>query len=632
MRLPVLNQRKSKYQDKVSFVNAFLGLNKGLNIADSEFEAMENMTTDYYPVFSTRKKRGVFETLTKPLGICGGDKLIYVDDNKLYIDRTQKLALSSTDKERQLVMMGAYLCIFPDGIVYNTLDDTHETINNEVTTSTAVTMRMCKLDGTEFTSSNTHVGTTAPSNTTIYPYWLDTSVPDNVVLKMWSDTYSMWNSVATTYVKISATGIGEGFNDYDSAKFSGIGISGYNNYNFNDNLIIYKASDDYLIVAGLMDLYYTQNDPVTVKRELPMMDYVCELNNRIYGCRYGSNNAGEFVNEIYASKLGDPKNWFAYAGLSSDSYAASCGSEGEFTGIAAYQGYLFFFKEDGFHKLYGTEPSNFQMIYRPGRGVAQGCYKSIAVVNQILFYKSRDAIVAYDGSENIISTKLGLEPYYDAVAVGYRNKYYISMRDKEYNYKMFVFDVAKATWCIEDNLHVKYMTYADNATYVIDYDNRLLCINEEDIYDLYFPHEIVNESNRITVSGVDYDSQYNFPNDNVFPGPIERGSIEGTLEWSFTTGDLGLDNPYNKYLKRVHLRMQQEANSKVKIEIEYDSSGEYEYVTELYSPKKRSFDIPISVKRADHVKLRISGWGEYKLYSITKIVESGSGEDEADGI
>jgi hypothetical protein len=78
--------------------------------------------------------------------------------------------------------------------------------------------------------------------------------------------------------------------------------------------------------------------------------------------------------------------------------------------------------------------------------------------------------------------------------------------------------------------------------------------------------------------------------------------------------------------------MQQDTNSKVKIEIEYDSSGEFEYVTELYSRKKRSFDIPILVRRADHVRLRISGWGEYKLYSITKVVESGSGEDEADGI
>lgn len=632
MKLPVLNQRTSKYQDKVSFVNGFLGLNKGLNIPDNEFEDMKNMTTDYYPVFSTRKRRGYFGTLTNPQGICGGDKLIYVDDNKLYINRTFKMNLPATDKQRQLVMMGAYLCIFPDGIVFNTVNDTSEYIENEVTTSSTVTMSMCKLDGTDYTSSNTYIGTTAPSDTTTYKYWLDTSQSDAVVLKMWSDTYSMWTSVATTYVKIAATGIGVGFNDYDSVKFSGIGIKGYNDYEFNDTLIVYKASENYLIVAGLMNLSYTQNDPVTVKRQLPKMDFVCELNNRIYGCRYGENNEGQWVNEIYASKLGDPKNWNAYAGLASDSYAASCGSEGPFTGIAAYQGYLFFFKEDGFHKLYGREPSNFQMIYRPGRGVAVGCSKSIAVVNQILFYKARDAIVAYDGSENIVSTKLGVEMYYDAMAVGYRNKYYVSMRDKEYKYRLYVFDINKATWCTEDNLKVKFMVYAQNATYIIDNDNRLLCINEEDIYDLYFPKQIVDENNRITVSGVDYDSKYGFPNETLYPGPVAHGATEGIFEWSFTTGDLGLDNPYNKYLKRVHLRMQQDTNSKVKIEIEYDSSGEFEYVTELYSKKKRSFDIPIVVKRADHVRLKISGWGEYKLYSITKVVESGSGEDEADGI
>lgn len=628
--LPVLKQTKAT-QDKLNVITQFGGVNFGLQIGDNECEDMVNMTNDFFPVLANRRKRGIITTLEKPMGVCGGDKLAYVDDNKLYYDSSKVLDLATTNAERQLVMMGAYLCVFPDGVVYNTISKQSETITNSNTTTTAITMSMCKLDGTAFTTNNTFIQDTEPTATSTKIYWLDTSQPDAVILKMWSDTYSMWTSVATTYVKIEATGIGAGFKEYDSVKVSGIKIKGYNDYDFNDTLIVYACGDDYIIVAGLMDLYYTQasTDPVTVSRELPLMDYVCELNNRIYGCRYGLNNAGEFVNEIYASKLGDPTNWNAFPGLTSDSYIASCGSEGEFTGIAAYQGYVFFFKEDGYHKLYGTQPSNFQIIFKPGRGVAQGSSKSIAVVNQVLMYKSRDAIIAYDGAENIISTKLGIEPFYDAVAVGYRNKYFVSMRDTQYNYRLYVYDISKGTWCIEDNLNAKYMVYADNATYIIDKDDRLLCVNNEAIYTVVFPHQIVDENNIITVGGVDYDSFYNFPSDELYPGPIIEGQLEDTFEWSFTTGDLTFDNPYNKYVKRLNLRMSQDVGSKVKIEIEYESSGEWEYVTEEYASKKRSYMVPIVVKRADHIRLRVSGWGEFRLFSLTKVVEGGSGEDES---
>lgn len=605
-------------KDNVTVLNAFLGINKGLHGQESEFEDMTNMTLDYYPVLANRKKRGLISTFTKPMGILGGSKLAYVDDNKLYYDFSLIKELEATNKERQLVMMGAHLCVFPDGIIYNTYDNTFSNVQNTFTSSGEVTMRMCKLDGTEFTGSNTYIGSTAPDTST-YQYWLDTSNSKSVILKMWSSTYSMWTSVATTYVKISATGIGKGFNAYDSATFSGISIKGYNDYDFNDTLIIYACDDDYVIVAGLMDLYHTQTEAVTVERKLPEMDYVCELDNRIWGC--SSEN-----HEVYACKQGSPWNWNSYAGLDSDSYAATVGTQGNFTGIVAYGGYVFFFKEDGYHKLYGTKPSNYEMIWKPSRGVADGCYKSIAIVDEVLFFKSRDAIVAYDGSESTVSDKLGIEPFYDAVAVGYRNKYYCSMRDADYNYKLYVYDITKGAWTIEDKLHIIYAAYANNGTYMIDSNNQLYVINNEKIYRKYFPREIIGEANKISVGGVDYDPNHNFPRSDLYCGDIISGTLENTLEWSFTTGDLGLDNPYNKYLKRINVRFLMDVNSKLKIEVEYDSSGTWDYVTEFYATRKRSYEIPIAVRRADHVRFRLSGWGKFQLFSIAKAVEAGSGE------
>lgn len=610
MALPQLIKPSTYSKEKAEVVNRFLGLNKGLNIGAGEFSKMYNMTNDYYPVFGNRKKRGILGSFTNPMGVVGGDKLSYVDNNKLYYNSAYVMDLEVTNAERTLVIMGAYLCVFPDGVVYNTVSGQSETIENTQTTSSTVTMQMCKLDGTNFTSSNTHIGTTAPSDTTTYPYWLDTSTEDAVVLKMWSSTYSMWTTVSTTYVKISATDIGKGFKEYDSVKISGIEIKGYNDYEFNDTLIIYGCDDDYIIVVGLMDLLYTQSTPVTVKRQLPKMDYVCEFNNRLFGCRYGLNNDNEFVNEIYASKLGDPTNWFAYQGLATDSYAATCGSQGEFTGCIAYAGYVFFFKEEGFHKLYGNYPANFQMIYRPCRGVAKGSNRSLAIVNEVLFFKARDAIVAYDGSETTVSLNLDTEPYFDAIACDFKNKYYICMRDQEYKYKLYVFDTVKGTWCTEDDMRAKYMCYANNSAFIIDWDNDLLCINNEYIYMYNFPEDTL------------------LPADDIYPGMTNYAPYEDKLKWSFETGDLGYDNPFNKYVKRLNLRMQLDIDAMVRIEIEYDSSNEWEYVTELFATRKKSYEVPIAVRRADHIRLRLSGWGEFRLYSLTKAVEGGSGEDE----
>lgn len=594
-------------RDNVTMVNTFLGLNKGPVIKETEFSDMRNMTNDYYPVMASRKQRGLIRRLTKPQGILGGKYLSYVDDNKLYYDESFVMQLEETDKERKMVQMGALLCVFPDGVVYNTNTKTIERVRNKRESAGTVTMRMCKLDGTEFTDKNTHIGTTEPQDKSAFPYWLDTS-GSTVILKMWSPTYAMWTSVATTYVKISATGIGTGFKDYDAVTFSGITIKGYNDYDFNKSLIVYKAAEDYMIVAGMIDLYHTQTETVTAERKLPDMDYVCELDNRIWGC--SSDN-----HEIYACKLGDPTNWNCYAGLNSDSYAATVGSQDDFTGCCSYGGYVYFFKEDGYHKLYGTKPADYTMVWKSCRGVQKGSDKSIAIVNDVMIFKSRDAIVAYDGSQTTISEKLGVEPYYEAVAIGYRNKYYVAMRDVDYNYLVYVYDITKGTWNVEDEKMFRYAAYADNGAYFVDKEYDLYVINNEKIYMKYFPSES------------DLEEIYMFPNDGLYPGNIASGKLEDIIDWSITTGDIGLDNPYRQYLKRLNIRMQLEANSKVLFEIEYDSSGEWEYITEYYTSKKRSCEIPIAVKRSDHVRLRISGRGFFRLFSIAKAVETGSGVD-----
>lgn len=162
-----------------------------------------------------------------------------------------------------------------------------------------------------------------------------------------------------------------------------------------------------------------------------------------------------------------------------------------------------------------------------------------------------------------------------------------------------------------------YATFANNTAHFIDTTNTLYAINEESITAKWYPND--NRKGDLFL----------YPNSQLFPGNYIAGTLEDIFEWSITTGEIGLDNPYHTYLKRLNVRMQLEAKSKVTFEIEYDSSGTWEHIADYYATRMRSYEIPIRVARADHLKLRISGRGYFRLYSIAKTLEVGSGGDES---
>ena len=93
-----------------------------------------------------------------------------------------------------------------------------------------------------------------------------------------------------------------------------------------------------------------QSDTITITRTLPDMDYVCECQNRLWGCYYGLSG-GKVINAIYCCARGDFKNWRQYMGLATDSWTASVGSDGQWTGAANYLGHPCFFKEERIHTV-----------------------------------------------------------------------------------------------------------------------------------------------------------------------------------------------------------------------------------------------------------------------------------------
>ncbi|MDY2716255.1 MAG: hypothetical protein SOV28_06310 [Bacteroidaceae bacterium] len=590
-------------------VDSFGGYNHNVKIADGEFYDMKNLTSANYPVLSPRGKRGIYEYPYSgehnPNGLIEKDSLCYVDGNYLYVNEYKIEGLILTDSPKQLISMGAYIIIMPDKKYINTKDLTdYGDIEASYTSSSTVSYEMCSIDGQIYEGAT--VSPTEPSNPEHMDYWIDTSSTPHS-LKQYSSTSGLWVQIPTCYVRISAPSIAAPFKQYDGVKISGIDSSITQLKDLEGQTSVLwevhhdedgNGAGDYIVVVGFLDMLKSQEASITIERRMPNLDFIIESENRLWGCRYGEDINGNVVNEIYASKLGDFKNWNCFMGLATDSYTASCGTDGQWTGAITHLGYPLFFKENFLHKVYGNYPSNFQIKTTACRGVSKGAGKSLAIVNETLFYKSRNGVCSYDGSlpseissvfgdihYSGVDESAGADPLRNgAVAVSFQNKYYISMKsEKDELWYLFSFDTSLGMWHKEDNTRVDDFCSCNGELYFIDHESK--------------------EIKTMMGTGIQDDE---------------------TIEWMAETGALGTDMPDKKYISRLLIRMSMAIGAVAKFYIQYDSQGWWSQIAAINGTTLRSFSFPIRPKRCDHFKLRIVGYGECKIYSISKTIEQGS--------
>jgi len=574
-------------------MTAFAGYNHNLVINEGESYDEKNLTSDNYPVLSNRGQRGVYAAPAACHGLIAKDSLCYVDGKDFAINGKQ-IDMGLTDGEKTLVSMGAYVIILPDKKYINTADlSDYGPIEAAVTTTGAVKFELCQVAGEVYDVN--YAQPTAPAEPQNLEYWIDTSSSPNT-LKQYSESAGMWVSVGTTYIKITATGIGKPFEQYDGVDISGLAGVDLVDSSSGDTLedesvsgidgsfVVWARDDDYLVITGILNNTRTLSNTVTVTRAMPNMDFVIESENRLWGCRYGAAVNGEIVNELYACKLGDFKNWNCFMGVSTDSYVASVGTDGQWTGAITHLGYPLFFKENCLHKVYGNYPSNYQVQTTACRGVQKGSGKSLAIVGETLYYKSRLGVCAYDGSlPTEISQALGDVAYFDAVAGAHGNKYYISMADSAGTYHLFTYDAMRSYWHKEDNTQADAWCSCRNEMYYVDHaDGKIKTIN----------------------------------------GSGKKDSSK--VPWMMETGLLEAYTEERKYLQRLNLRLSAETGARIYVSIEYDSSGVWVPVTSMTSTALRAISIPVRPRRCDHLRLRVEGEGDVKIFALTKEITEGS--------
>lgn len=286
--------------------------------------------------------------------------------------------------------------------------------------------------------------------------------PDKKYLDLQSKTIhnmgasvSALNGVFTTNT-LTLTGVSGKFKAGDTVNIKGSSITGN-----NKDVYIKAVSGNRLTVEDHTFTAGTSQTAVTVTRRIPDMDYICESENRLWGC---SNE----TRTIYASALGDPTNFYNYQGLSTDSYAVSVGSEGDFTGCCRISSAVLFWKERTLHKILGSYPAEYAQYTYSVEGLKAGCHKSLQVVNEVLYYMGEAGVHAYSGgTPSRISPGFDGRDFGDAVAGTDGERYYLSVAEGPGVHHLFTYDLNRSIWLREDETDCVDFARLGNALYFL---------------------------------------------------------------------------------------------------------------------------------------------------------------------
>jgi hypothetical protein len=435
----------------MDMITSFGGYNHNLSISDGEFYDMENLSSDKFPLVSVRNRRaslgypdsgGTTEWLIAEndgiyafyVGVRSGESNAHISVKKY--DETEKYwdtlgTYEGFDQDIELdfsINMGAQIIIFPAKILYNTVNSTIKQLENTTQIPSGSSILGVLVDHNGNSIPSYTAGTLEPTEPGNGDYWLDKSAK-TYVLKRYSEASGMWATVQT-YVRLS--GLANAYEEGDALEVIGSQWDNYFQKAENQKYwTVYKkeTSPNNYIQLPVTPKGTTRSyefTSLTLKRTVPEFDYITECNNRLWACRYGNDDSNKPVNEIFACKLGDPTNWHYFANTAIDSYYMSLGTGGRFTGAITYQSNPIFFKEDSVHRVYGNYPSNFQLKTIMGYGVQYGSDRSVAELNDTVYYLSNAGIVAYRGSVPVtISERFGTEKYKNGKAASAGNKYYI---------------------------------------------------------------------------------------------------------------------------------------------------------------------------------------------------------------
>lgn len=400
------------------YVDAFLGLNRKEMAGENEFPDMQNLDSAHFPHMAPRRSRAMavsqsdIKAVIADNNVNGSGALSSftgVAGTQFYYKGTARGAvMGSTDT--CLVDFNGNILIFPDKKYYNYVTNTYGSMETGLENISVTFATSGSADKNNLTNS--------------------ISCSDG-----WGDAFKSGDSLTLVFPNKPANSTFLVNSKYTQADDNQI-----------VSCVVAKIAGSLLYVncynrLGAKVAFAPGNSTGTVKKAMPDITRACVANNRVFGVDGG----GELV---YASKLGDFTNWNVFEGLSTDSWYAQVGTEGDFTGIAALGTGVVLFKKNYLYEIFGTTPQNFTIPKQIGVGCLDA--RSVCEAAGSLFFLSRDGFYLYNGgTPNRISDKLN-QAYTAAVSGCDGRKVFVYATTMAGEQEQLVYDLERQNWYLQD--------------------------------------------------------------------------------------------------------------------------------------------------------------------------------------
>ena len=590
--------------------------------APGTFTDMLNLSSDRYPLLSVRKERAAFYRGVKGPG--GAEYELYVSPDTPLTAAASVNGLAALCSEtavyykgaavtdapldptaalRTVVPFGRNFFVVPDGAYVET-DETGVTgVRHAAFTNAVIGAVLSYADGSGTAVSFHSAHADEPLDATEGYRWLDTSERP-FLLKQY--TSGVWEEQCRVYLLLSGTGVGRYAAAGDRLTMT---LSG--TVAFSCPVRVQSAQADSLLLIGAYEDYPNTEFIVTLQKKMPPLDLALEHKNRVWGCRFGANAAGDFVNEIYASAPGDPTEWDRVQGISTDSYTVSLGCPGAFTGAAVVGESVVFFKEDCVIRVTGDTPQDYTVQVTPARGVAAGHGASIVTLNEKVFYLSDNGVTVFDGAlPYLISRGFSTQGFTDTLAFGYNGRYYLAANDGNAR-RIYVYDTRTGLWHVEDDAHnVRFFLRTGGVPYMLCKDPadggyyRFYCMDAETFSSPYDP---------IAASGTP---------------PVLKWIKEERQPWYALTGELLTDRGHS-VLRGAVFRVEPAPGASFTVELQCPGSEKWVRLCRMSRMKAGVVSLPVNTPRCRSFRLRLSGTGGCVIHSVTLVWEKAG---EVDGV
>lgn len=208
---------------------------------------------------------------------------------------------------------------------------------------------------------------------------------------------------------------------------------------------------------------------VTITRRVPDAQHACSYGNRLWACAHDS---------VWCTKLGDPLSWFWYeadenGAVATAAWSVDAGAPGNFSGCAATGSGVVFVKPGGLWRLYGTRPTNFQLVASAALGAEQNSGRSLVTAAETLYYLSPVGAARTAGGRPVrIGDALG-RTLTHGVAGTDGTRWYLSARDERSVRHLFVYDTRSGLWSREDDFDARGFAQCGGCALCAGYARRV---------------------------------------------------------------------------------------------------------------------------------------------------------------